>query len=192
MWYVRDVLYAVLYVRISCFVVRGCGVSRRYIDVCYCDMFSVVNVYLDHLKFYVVCINSRRYVCCSECNVVSNECNEPTSCLVQHVRAHCCGVMYFGCFGFRGDLDFLNCDDICMCVVNKQFGLLEFVFDSVYVDLQYDEISVTFTAGPVWGLYSCGSPWSVCDVVVLPNVVSAVVSVTMMHVLLFGLHVCVL
>ena len=77
MWYVRDVLYAVLYVRVSCFVVRGCGVSRRYIDVCYCDMFSVVNVYLDHLKFYVVCINSRRYVCCSECDVVSNECNGP-------------------------------------------------------------------------------------------------------------------
>ena len=34
---------------------RGCGVSRRYIDVCYCDMFSVVNVYLDYLKFCVVC-----------------------------------------------------------------------------------------------------------------------------------------
>ena len=48
---------------------RGCGVSRRYIDVCYCDMFSVVNVYLDHLKLCVVCINSRRYVCCSECDV---------------------------------------------------------------------------------------------------------------------------
>ena len=88
MWYVRDVLYAVLYVRVSCFVVRGCGVSRRYIDVCYCDMCSVVNVYLDHLKFYVVCINSRRYVCCSECDVVSNECNEPTSCLVQPIGAH--------------------------------------------------------------------------------------------------------
>ena len=56
---------------------RGCGVSRRYKDVCYCDMFSVVNVYLDQLKFCVVCINSRRYVCCSECDVVSNECNEP-------------------------------------------------------------------------------------------------------------------
>ena len=84
-WYVRDVLYAVLYVRVSCFVVRGCGVSRRYIDVCYCDMFSVVNMYLDHLKFYVVCINSRRYVCCSECDVVSNE---PTSCLVQPIGAH--------------------------------------------------------------------------------------------------------
>ena len=75
-------------VRVSCFVVHGCGVSRRYIDVCYCDMFSVVNVYLDHLKFYVVCINSRRYVCCSECDVVSNECNEPTSCLVQPIGAH--------------------------------------------------------------------------------------------------------
>ena len=58
MWYVRDVLCAVLYVRVSCCVVRGCGVSRRYIDVCYCDMFSVVNVYLDHLKLCVVCINT--------------------------------------------------------------------------------------------------------------------------------------
>ena len=149
MWYVRDVLYAVLYVRVSCFVVRGCGVSRRYIDVCYCDMFSVVNVYLDHLKFCVVCINSRRYVCCSKCDVVSNECNEPTSCLVQPIGAHCCEVMYFWCFGFRGELGFLNCDDVFMCVVNKQFELLEFVSESVYVDLQYDEISLTFTAVPV-------------------------------------------
>ena len=50
---------------------------------------------------------------------------------------------------FRGELGFLNCDDICMCVMNKQFEFLEFVFDSVYVDLQYDEISLTFTAGSV-------------------------------------------
>ena len=98
MWYVRDVLYAVLYVRVSCFVVRGCAVSRRYIDVCYCDMFSVVNVYLDHLKFGVVCINGRWYVYCGECYIVSNECDEPTSCLVQPIVAHCCEVMYFGCF----------------------------------------------------------------------------------------------
>ena len=40
----------------------------------------------------------------------------------------------------------MNCDEICMCVVNKQFELLEFVFDSVYVDLQYDESSLTFSA----------------------------------------------
>ena len=36
-----------------------------------------------------------------------------------------------------------------MCVVNKQFELLEFVSESVYVDLQYDEISLIFTPGPV-------------------------------------------
>ena len=33
---------------------------RRYIHVCSCDMFSVVNVYPDHLKLCVVCINGRR------------------------------------------------------------------------------------------------------------------------------------
>ena len=62
MWYVCDVL---LYVRVSCFVVRGCAVLRRYIHDFNCDMFSVVNVYLDHLKFCVVCIDGRRYVCCN-------------------------------------------------------------------------------------------------------------------------------
>ena len=70
MWYVCDVLYAVLYVRVSCFVVCGCAVSRRHIN---CDMFGVVYVYLDNFKFCVVCIHGRRYVCCSECNVVSND-----------------------------------------------------------------------------------------------------------------------
>ena len=56
MWYVCDVLYATLYVCVSCFVVRGFAVLRRYINVCNSDMFSVVNVYLDHLNFCVVCI----------------------------------------------------------------------------------------------------------------------------------------
>ena len=127
MWYVSDVLYAVLYVRVSCFVVRGCGVSRRYIDVCYCDMFSVVNVYLDHLKFYVVCINSQRYVCCGECNVVSNDNDDPTPFPVQHIAVHGGEVMYFQSFCFSGELGSMNCDDSCMCVVNKQFELLELV-----------------------------------------------------------------
>ena len=40
-----------------------------------------------------------------------------------------------------------------MCVVNKQFEHLEFVFNYVYVDLKYNEISLTFTAGPV---FLCG------------------------------------
>ena len=46
-----------------------------------------------------------------------------------------------------------------MCVMNKKFDLLEFVFDSVNVDLQY-EISLTFTAG---GVCLCG----VCSNVVV-------------------------
>ena len=39
MWYVYDVLYAVLYVRVNSFVVRGCAVSRRYIHVYNSDVF---------------------------------------------------------------------------------------------------------------------------------------------------------
>ena len=95
MWYVRNILYAVLYVRVSSFVVRGCAVSRRYINVCNCDMFSVVYVYLDHLKFCIVCINGRRCVCCSECYVVSIECDEPTSCVVRPISVHSGEVIYF-------------------------------------------------------------------------------------------------
>ena len=34
-----------------------------------------------------------------------------------------------------------------MCVVNKQFELLKFVSDSVYVDMQYDEISLILLLG---------------------------------------------
>ena len=154
-------------------------------------MFSVVYVYLYHVKFCVVCIDGRRYVCCSECNVVSNKGNEPTSCLVQHIGSHSCEVMYFGCFGFMGEFGFLNCDDVCMCVVNKQFELLKFVFDSVYVDLQYDEISLTFTAGSVSLCCACVHLWSVCEVVVVPYG-DEVVSVTMMRVLCLVKHVCLL
>ena len=133
------------------------------------------------------------------------------------IGSHCCEVMYFGCFGFRDELGFLNCDYVCMCVVNKQFELLEFgcfgfrdelgflnrdyvcmcvvnkqfellefVFDSVYVDLQYDEISLTFTAGHVSLCCVCGRLWSICEVVVVPYVVA----VTVLRVPLFVLHVC--
>ena len=95
MWYFCDVLYAVLYVHV---VVHGCAVSSRYIDVCNCDVFSVVNVYLDHLKFYVVCIYGQRYVCCGECYVFSNE-PTPTLCnlLVRTVVRLCTlGVLALG------------------------------------------------------------------------------------------------
>ena len=84
----------------------GCAVSRRYIHFCNSDMFSVVNVYLEHLKFWVVCVDGRRYVCCSECNVVSNKCNESTSCLVEPIGTHSGEVIYFGCVCFKGELGF--------------------------------------------------------------------------------------
>ena len=89
------------------------------------------------------------YVCCSECNVVSNKCNEPTPCLVQPIGTHGGEGMYFGCVCFRGEVGFLNYEDICMCAVKNRFELLEFVFDSVYVELQFDEIFLTFPAGYV-------------------------------------------
>ena len=64
-----------------CMELHGCAVSRRYTHVCNYDMFSIFNVYLDHLKFCVVCIYGQKYVCCGECNIVSNECDEPTPAL---------------------------------------------------------------------------------------------------------------
>ena len=91
--------------------------------------------------------------------------------------------MFVGCGCFRGELGFLNCDDICMCVVNKQFDRLEFLFDSVYVGMQYD--------GSVSLCCVCSRLWYVCEVVVVPYV-DAMVSVTVMRVLLIVLHVCLL
>ena len=86
-------------------------------------------------------------VCCSECNVVS-ECDEPTSCLV-----HGGEVMYFGCVCFRGEFGFLNCDDICMCVVNKQFELLKFF---IYILLMLTYSMMRFLSLLLMGLYHCG------------------------------------
>ena len=111
--------------------------SSKECVCCACDLSE----HLGTPSIYFVCV----FFCMSEVN----ECNEPTSCLVQPIGAHCCEVMYFGCFGFMGELGFLNCADICVCVVNNQFELLEFVFNSVYVDLQYDQISHNFSAGSV-------------------------------------------
>ena len=131
-----------------------------------------------------MCIDGRRYVCCRECNVVYNECNEPTSCIVQPIGTHGGEVMYFRCVCFRSELGFLNCDYICMCVVNKQFELLEVVFDSVFVDLQFDASSLTFTAGSVSLCCVCSRLWYVCEVVDIPYV-DAVVALNVMRILLF-------
>ena len=53
LWYV----YEVLYVRFNYFVVRGYALSRMYINVRNSDRFSVVNMYLGHLKLCIECIN---------------------------------------------------------------------------------------------------------------------------------------
>ena len=58
-------------------------------------------------------------------------------------------VMYFWSVCFGDELVSMNCDDICMCIVNKQVVLLEIVFDSVYVDLQYSEIVLNLSVGSV-------------------------------------------
>ena len=93
-------------------------------------------------------------------------------CLVQHICAHGDEVVdFFVSFCFRCELGFLNCDNICMCVLNKQFELPKFVLNSVYVDLKYNVISLTFTAGSslicLWGclgtLCGCGGCGN-CDV----------------------------
>ena len=81
--------------------------------------------------------------------MVSNECNEHTSSLMQPIGTHGGEVRYFGCICFRGEVGFLNCYDIYMYAVTKQFERLEFVFDSVYVDLQYDEPVV------MWSCLAC-------------------------------------
>ena len=73
--------------------------------------------------------------------------------------------MYFWCFGFRGELGFLNCDDVCMCVVNKQFELLEFVSESVYVDLRSSRALIfsNISAGTDSVLIRCRPEDICCD-----------------------------
>ena len=80
--------------------------------------------------------------------------------------------MYFWSFCYRLELGFLNGDGIFMCVMNKPYELLEFALNSVYVNLQNNELYLTFT-------------------VVVPYVdtVVDVVAVAVMRLLLFVLHV---
>ena len=56
----------------------------------------------------------------------------------------------------------MNCDDICMCLVNKQFELLNFVFNLIYVGLKYIDISLSLL---LLGLCSCGA----CSHAIVPS-----------------------
>ena len=123
MWYARDVLYAVLYVHVSCFVVRGCGVSRRYIDVCYFNMFSVVNVYLDHLKFCVVIVEGMSVVVNVILSLMSVMRPPPALCnLSVRTAVKLCGT---GVLSSTGDVhvrDVGGVCDICMCLARGGVG----------------------------------------------------------------------
>ena len=55
---------------------------------------------------------------------VSNECDEPTSWLVQPIGMHGGEVMYFGCICFRSELCFLNCDAVVVVVYPLPWPLL--------------------------------------------------------------------
>ena len=130
MWYVCDGLYAVLYVRVNCFVVCGYADSRRYINACISDVCSVTNVYHNHLKFCILMVEGMSVIVNVMLSLTSLKSPPLDLCnILVHTVVRLCT---FGVC-FRGELGFRNCDDICMCVVNKQFELLEFVSDSVYV-----------------------------------------------------------
>ena len=100
-------------------------------------MFSVVNGYLHHLSS-VLCV-----FIVEGMSVVVN-------------------VMYIGSICFRGQLGFLNCDDSCMCVVNKQFELLEFVLTPFMLTCSM----MRFLSLLLLGLCTCVvfvvTWWSVC------------------------------
>ena len=102
--------------------------------------------------------------------------------------------MYFGCVCIRGEIGFRICDIICMCVVNKQFELLEFFFITFLLTCSM----MRFLSLLLLGLCPCVvlsvGMWSfrsACEVVVVPYV-EAVVVVTVMRVSLVVLHVCLL
>ena len=108
---------------------------------------------------------------------------------MQPIGAHCCEVMYLGCFGFRGELGFLNCDNVCMCVVS--FFLIPFMLTCSmmrFLSLLLLGLCPCVVSVVMW---SCGHLWSVYEVVVVLYV-EEVVAVTVMRVLLFVLNVCLL
>ena len=103
LWYVCDMLHAVLYARTSCFV------SWRYINVRNRDVFSGVNMYLDSLKFCLVCINGMSVVVYVMWFLTSDE---PTPVLCDLSVRTVVKLCNLGVFCFRDELGFLNCDDI--------------------------------------------------------------------------------
>ena len=127
----------------------------RYIKVRNCDMFSVVDVYLDHLKLCVLMVEDMSVVV----NVMVSQ-----MCLMRPPPA--------------------LCNSSARTVVNKYM---------LTCSMMRIISLLLLSLGPcvVLCLWLCDRLLSVCEVVVLPYV-DAVVSVTVMCVLLFVFHVCLL
>ena len=98
-----------------------------------------------------------------------------------------------GVFALGVSLVSTNCDDICMCVVNKQFELREFVFDSVYLTCSM----MRFISLLLLGLCPCGVSvvmWMsfVCMLGCRGSLCRFGGNWTVIRVLLFVIHVCML
>ena len=62
-----------------------------------------------------MCINGRMYVCCSECYVVFNECDEPIPDLYDLSVRTVVKLCTLGCFYlFRGAFGFMNYDHMLL------------------------------------------------------------------------------
>ena len=71
---------------------------------------------------------------------------------MQPICTHGDVVIYFWCVCLRGELGFLNYDDICICLVHKQFELLEFVLIRVMLTCSM----MRFLSFQLLGMCPCG------------------------------------
>ena len=71
----------------------------------------------------------------------------PTSCIVQPIGTHGGEVMYFGCVSFRGELGFMNFDDICLSVVKSSLSssslfLIPFMLTCSMMSIAFDTFNI--------------------------------------------------
>ena len=81
-----------------------------------------------------MCVDGLGYV--YESYVVLDQCDEPPSLSMRKDGV----VWYFLCFSFLCEFCFLYCDDVWLGAVYDFFQFLDFVSDTVYVDLKYDDV----------------------------------------------------
>ena len=83
-------------------------------------------MYLDHLKYYVVCINGRKYVSCSECydmlSLMSVMSPPPALCnLSVHKMVKLCTLAVFSVFGVNL-VSWIVMTCCCCCSPSETYG----------------------------------------------------------------------